>query len=371
MSTLSNLLRYISLKRVRLQKAQTLMAVSGICLGVSAIISIGIINKSILHSFEDSINKVLGKAVLAVTGSPSGFPESLLDRVQTVPGVEYAVPVIETHGILYGGKEQSIMILGIDVLQDGNIRDYSLKDDSSEIPDPLLFLAKPDSILITREMAAREGISLDQRIKVETVRGMRTFRVRGLLNPEGPAKALGGSMAVMDIYAAQMAFGKEGRIDRIDVSVRKGEDLETVRKRIQAALPGGLRVVTPEGRTRQVEMLLATFQRNINIISFIAVFVGMYLIYNAVSINVVHRRKEIGILRALGTTRGQITAMFLGETFVIAVIGSLLGVGFGIVLAKSLVGIFGQVVSELYQSTSVSEISLSWPQIALGFLTGS
>src|SRR5574341_981067 len=331
--TLTNLFRHISLRRIRLQKAQTFMAVSGICLGVSAIISIGIINKSVLHSFEDSINRVTGRAVLQVTGAQSGFPEALLERVQAAPGVEYAVPVIDTNGILYGGKERSIMILGVDVLQDRAIRDYSLRDESSEIPDPLLFLAKPDSILITREMAAREGIRIDQQIKVETVRGMREFRVRGLMDPEGPAKVAAGNIAVMDIFAAQMAFGKEGR-------------------------------------TKQVEVLLATFQRNINIVSFIAVFVGMYLIYNAVSISVVHRRKEIGILRSLGTTRGQIIAMFMGETALIAVVGSLLGIGFGILLAKSLVGVFGQVVSELYQRTSVSEISVSGMQLGIGFATG-
>lgn len=368
--SLANLLRHVSLKRVRLQKVQTLMAVSGICLGVSAIISIGIINKSVLHSFEDSINRAAGRAVLQVTGAQSGFPEELLDRVQKVPGVEYAVPLIDTNGILYGKKERAIMVLGVDVLQDTQVRDYSLRDEISEIPDPLLFLARPDSILITREMAKQEGIALDQEVRVETVRGLQTFRVRGLLDPEGPAKAMGGSVAVMDIFAAQMAFGKEGRLDRIDVSIWKGEDLGAVQERIRSVLPDGYRVVTPEGRTKQVEVLLATFQRNINIVSFIAVFVGMYLIYNAVSINVVHRRKEIGILRALGTTRGQIIRMFLGETFVIAVLGSLLGVAFGILLAKSLVGIFGQVVSELYQRTSVREISLSWPQIFLGFVTG-
>ena len=163
---------------------------------------------------------------------------------------------------------------------------------------------------------------MDQKIQIQTVRGILTFRVRGLLNPEGPAKAMGGNIAIMDLPAAQMAFGKDDRIDRIDVSLLRGEDLDVVRERIRKALPEGYRVDTPEGRTRQVELLVSHFQKNINLISFIAVFVGMYLIYNAVSISVVQRRKEIGILRALGTTRGQIIALFLGETFVMAIVGS-------------------------------------------------
>ncbi len=365
-----NLLKHISLKRVRLQKVHTLITVAGICLGVAAIVSIGIVNKSVMHSFEDSINRVTGRASLQVTGAASGFPEELIEHVQKVTGVEYAVPVIDTQGLLVKGKERTLMILGVDVLQDSNIRDYKLAEDNSDIPDPLLFLARPDSILLTKEMADREGLSIDQTIQVQTVRGIRTFRVRGLLNPEGPAKIASGNIAIMDYPAAQMAFGKEGRIDRIDVSLLRGEDLETVRGRIKQALPEGYTIVTPEGRTKQVEVLISHFQKNINLISFIAVFVGMYLIYNAVSISVVQRKKEIGILRALGTTRGQIIALFLGETAVMAVAGSLLGLGTGILFAKSALGAVSQTVSELYLRTSVTEISLSWPGLAIGFATG-
>ncbi len=366
---LLNLIKHISIRRIRLQKVNTLMTIVGICLGVAAIVSIGIVNKSVSRSFEDSINRVTGRAALQVTGAASGFPESLIERVQSVPGVEYAVPVIDTQGILVGAKEQSLMILGVDVLQDGNIREYKLSDDNSDIPDPLLFLARPDSILLTQQLAQREGIRIDQEIQVQTVRGIRKFRVRGLLNPEGPAKIMGGNIAVMDYPAAQMAFGKEGRIDRIDVSLR-GEDLETVRERIKQALPEGYNVLTPEGRTKQVEQLVSRFQKNINLISFIAVIVGMYLIYNAVSISVVQRRKETGILRALGTTRKQIISLFLNETIVLAIIGSALGVGVGIFFARSAVGAVTQAVSELYVKTSVTEIAIDWPGLVIGFVTG-
>ncbi|MGE5808691.1 MAG: ABC transporter permease [Nitrospirota bacterium] len=367
---LPNLLRHISLRHLRLQKANALMTVAGICLGVAAIVSIGIVNKSVLRSFEDTINRVTGRAALQVTGAASGFPEGLIEGVQNVPGVEYAVPVIDTQGILVGAKEQTLVVLGVDVLQDGNIRDYRLSEESADIPDPLLFLARPDSILLTKELADREGIRLDQQIRIQTVRGIGTFRVRGFLNPEGPAKIASGSLAVMDYPAAQMAFGKEGRIDRIDVSLRRGEDLDAVRERIKKALPEGYSVITPEGRTRQVELLISRFQKNINLISFVAVFVGMYLIYNAVSISVVRRRREIGILRALGSTRRETLALFLGETFALAVVGSGLGLAVGVLFAKSAVGAVGQTVSELYLRTTVAGIVVSWPDLAAGFCAG-
>ncbi|MRR57149.1 MAG: FtsX-like permease family protein [Deltaproteobacteria bacterium] len=367
---LTNLLRHISLRHVRFQKAQTVISLAGISLGVAAIVSIGIVNKSVLRSFEDSFINATGRAALQVTGAQSGFPESILDRVREVPGVEYAVPVIDTDGLLPKGKERSIMILGVDVLTDGQIRNYSLADESADIPDPLLFLAKPDSILITKAMAEREGIKIDQRMQVETVQGTRTFRVRGILNPEGPAKVMGGNLALMDIYAAQMAFGKEGRIDRVDVSLLRGEKLETVQQRIRAALPEGYTVETPAGRTRQIEGMLSKFQTGLNLISIFAIVVGMYLIYNAVSISIVHRRKEIGILRALGTTRGQIMRLFLAETLVISIIASMLGVGLGILFAGSIVGVLGKIVSIWYARTTVTGISLSWLYPVVGILCG-
>jgi putative ABC transport system permease protein len=367
---LLNLIRHISIKRIWLQKFHTLIIIAGISLGVAAIVSIGIVNKSVLKSFEDSINQVTGRAALQVTGAASGFPEDLLDTVQRVAGVEYAVPVIDTQGLLVGAKEKTLMILGVDVLQDSAIRDYELTGEGADIPDPLLFLARPDSILLTRELAEREGITIDQMVQIQTVRGILSFRVRGMLDPEGPAKAMGGNIAVMDYPAAQMAFGKDRRIDRIDVSLLRNEDIATVSERIKKALPEGYNVTTPEGRTRQVEILISQYQKNINLISFIAVFVGMYLIYNAVSISVVQRRKEIGVLRALGATRRNIITLFLGETSVMAIAGSGLGLGIGILFAQSAVGLAGRSISEMYMRTSVSELSIPGTTLVAGFITG-
>ncbi len=363
LANLKNLLRHISLKHVKHQKAQSLIAMFGICLGVATMVSVDIVNTSVLRSFEDSINHVTGRAALQITGAESGFPEALLEQVQNVPGVEYAVPVIETNANLFGGSERSMMILGVDVLQDHQIRDYSITDETADIPDPLLFLARPDSILLTKSMADREGIKIDQEIRIQTVQGIKTFNVRGLLNPEGPARVAGGDIAIMDVYAAQLVFGKEGKIDRIDVSFLRGENLDAMKERIRKALPQGYDLDTPAARTRQVEILLQRYRSVMGLISFMAVFVGMYLIYNAVAISVVQRRKEIGILRALGTTRGEIIRLFLGETLVVSAIGSLMGLGLGHVFANMTIGIVAQSVTECYVKTSVTELSFSWPAL--------
>ncbi len=362
---LLNLLRHISLKHLHLQKLQLVMAVSGICLGVAAMVAIDLVNRSVLKSCEDSINHATGRAVLQITGGEAGFPEEMLERVQKLPGVEYAVPVIEATGGLTGDKERALMILGIDVLQDHHIRDYSITDESAEIPDPLLFLAKRDSILLTRTLAGQIGIGIDQEVNVQTVAGLKTFKVRGLLNPEGPARVAGGDIAIMDVYAAQMAFGKVGSLDRIDVSFLPGQDFDTMKARIEAALPPGYDVDTPAGRTRQVELLLGRFRTSMRLVGCMALFVGMYLIYNTVSISVVQRRREIGILRALGGGRMQIAALFLAETLAVATFASLLGMALGLGFAQASVGVVAQSVTEMYLRTSVSELVFSWPSLLL------
>ncbi len=367
---LINLLRHISLRHIRHQKARTITAMLGITLGVATMVAIDIVNASVLRSFEDSINHITGKAVLQITGAESGFPEAMLERVQKVPGVEFALPVIQTNALFSDGSRQSFIILGIDALQDHQIRSYKLSDESADIPDPLLFLAKPDSLLLTRKMADREGIKIDRKVRVQTVQGFRALTVRGLLEPEGPAKAAGGDIAFMDIYAAQIAFGKEGRIDRIDVSILPGENLDTVKERISAALPKGYTIDTPRERSRQVELTLMRFRKSMKLVGLMALLVGMYLIYNAVSISVVHRRKETGILRALGCTRGQVLRLFLFETTVLSGVASLAGVWLGIFFAHFTVGLVAQSVTDLYLKASVSELALSRSSLVIDICLG-
>jgi len=119
--TLTNLLRRISLKHITHQKARTFIVMFGISLGVATMVAIDIVNVSVIRSFEESINNVTGKAVLQVTGAESGFPDTMLERVQKVPGVEYALPVIQTNAIFSDGSKQSFMILGVDALQDQTV----------------------------------------------------------------------------------------------------------------------------------------------------------------------------------------------------------------------------------------------------------
>ena len=93
-----------------------------------------------------------------MTASEAGFPEEVLERVQSVPEVQVAVPVIEAPAATRLPGQGNLLILGVDMTGDRSLRDYDLESgDEAVVDDPLVFLAQPDSIIVTKEFAERNG----------------------------------------------------------------------------------------------------------------------------------------------------------------------------------------------------------------------
>ena len=115
-----------------------------------------------------------------------------------------AAPVIEAEadtGIPGQGK---LLILAVDMTGDRSLRDYDFDNAEQDvIDDPLIFLAQPDSLILTREFADRNHIAIGGKIAFDTMEGRKQFTVRGILKAGGMAQAFGGNLGIMDIYAAQ------------------------------------------------------------------------------------------------------------------------------------------------------------------------
>src|SRR5262249_32911164 len=147
-----------------------------------------------------------------------GFDESILERVQNVYEVSVAVPVIEVTLETGIPGQGNLLVLGVDLTGDRSLRDYELDNaDEAIIDDPLVFLAQPDSLLVTKEFAKRNGFSVGTRIPLYTIEGEKQFTIRGIMRSTGMAQAFGGNLAIMDIYAAQQVLGRGRRFDRIDL----------------------------------------------------------------------------------------------------------------------------------------------------------
>ncbi len=367
------LLRLITWQYVRQHLTRTVLTLTGILLGVAVFVGMHTANQSVLFAFQRTIDRIAGATQLQVTAGETGFDESVLERVQAVPGVRVAVPVIEAVANTGIQGQGNLLILGVDMLGDRSLRDYDLEGgDEGVIDDPLVFLARADSLIVTKPFADRNRLAVNSTLLLDTVNGPKRFTIRGIMRSGGLTSAFGGNLAVMDIYAAQKMFGRGRRFDRIDLAVNEGERVDDMRSRIEGALGPGFQVETPGSRGREFESIAAVYRLSANITSLFALFIGMFIIYNTFAIAVTQRRSEIGILRALGATQSQVRVLFLTESAAAGAIASVAGVIAGILLARAMAGYIGGLLNEVYGiGERAQEVSANPYLIALAMAIGT
>jgi putative ABC transport system permease protein len=343
------LLRLISWPYFRKHVLRTALTTAGIVLGVAVFVGMHTANQSVLFAFSRTVDRIAGKTELQVTAGETGFDEDVLEKVQSASSVRIAVPVIEAVVDSNIKGQGNILVLGVDMTGDRSLRDYDLESgDDAVIDDPLIFLAQPDSIILASEFADKNHVALGSRVSLGTVEGEKPFTVRGVMKSSGLTSAFGGNLAIMDIYAAQKMFGRGRKFDRIDLAVKPGRTLADAEQELGAMLGPGFQIEPPSGRGQQFEAMLAAYSMMVGISSLFALFIGMFIIYNAFAIAVTQRRSEIGILRALGATRGQIRWLFLGESAVTGLIGSLGGLVFGVLIARGIAASIGTLIADVY-----------------------
>ena len=126
----------------------------------------------------------------------------------------------------------------------------------------------------------------------------------------------------------------------------------------------------PAARTKQVENLVRAFSLNLLALSFIAIFVSTFLIFNAVALAVVRQRRDIGVLRALGLTRGQVVRLFLMEGLLLGVAGGVLGAVLGAVGANLALQQVGRTLSSLYLVAQTTRLWLEPATLLTGVAIG-
>jgi putative ABC transport system permease protein len=342
------LLKLISWPYVRQHLPRWLLTIAGIVLGVAVFVGIHTANQSVVYAFHQTVDRIAGSAQLQISAGETGFDENVLDRVEAVPEVRVAAPVIEAvvnNGVPGQGN---LLILGVDMAGDGSLRDYDLGSNDDLIDDPLFFIAEPYSLMVTDTYARANHLSLGSKVPMSTMQGRKVFTIRGVMKAGGLSGAFGGNIAVMDIYAAQQAFGRGRKFDRIDIAVDDAASVAQVRGKLEALLGAGFQVQEPSARAQQFDSISRVYILSSNVTSVFALFIGMFIIYNTFQIAVTQRRAEIGILRALGATRRQIRTLFLGESVVAGLFGSVLGLLAGIAIARGMTGYIGSLLGEIY-----------------------
>lgn len=347
------------------EKARSLLVLFAVALGVAVVLAIDLAGSAAAGSFHSSLETLAGDNNLEVTAD-GGVPESVVGDLTRLPWPIRVTPRIEDHATAAATGE-TIPIIGIDLIAQANDPDkgqLAIPSDASVFND----INSPDSIWTTRTLCDRIGA------KVTLVINDRkhAYTVRGLL----PSSAqLSGDVVLMDIGAAQQATGKAGRIDRILLKVPDRSEpgqtgIDEWERRLRSVLPAGVQLSPQGSESASNRRMLAAFRWNLRILSYIALLVGAFLIYNTISVSVVRRRAEIGIVRALGAGRSAVLIAFLAEAAIFGVIGSLLALPLGRLLATGAVRVLSTTVNALYVSSSPGALALSWDSLLLAFIVG-
>jgi putative ABC transport system permease protein len=362
---------HITFRQWRAHRLRVALTTLGIALGVAVFFAIRTGNATLLDSLRATVEKLAGKATLQVTAGESGFPEKVLDIVRATPGVKLAEPVIQAMAQTAFADEGNLLILGVDTAGDQQLRDYEFDRTQTRIADPLVFLAQPDSILLSRAFADRHGLKIGDKLPIFASDGRKEFTVEGTFKPVGVGEVFGGNIAVMDVYSAQVVFHRGRKFDRIDLMNAPDVPVEVVQERLRAQLPAGLEVARPEVRGQALENAVTAMRVGILITSFVALLVGVYIIFNSFTIAVNQRWKEIGILRSLGVEQGNVSRMFLCEALLMGAIGSLVGIAGGFLLASAANRVMRGMVAAVYGVVSTAAPArLRFDECAIAFVLG-
>ena len=314
---------------------RTTLTLIAVALGVAVVIGIELAGDAASGSFESSLTTLTGKVDLQLSAN-GGLNENVIVPLTQLPFNLTAKPVIETPVLT--AQKISATLYGVDTLS--------------------------DKIGVSQALAKRLRVHEGSQLTLRLPPGPATFTVAPLID------AKDGEFLALDIAEAQRALGRYGKLDRIDITVSKREDFAKVEAAIQAAVGPGVIIDKPGTRGVENQRMLRAFRWNLRVLSYISLVVGAFLIYNTISVSVVRRRPEIGILRAIGTSRATVFRFFVSEALLFGVVGSALGIVLGRGMAEGLVGLISATVNALYTSSRPAAIELTWPVAISAALTG-
>jgi len=322
-------LRYLPRRR-----GLSVLQLMGIACGVAAAVGMGLSGQAALSSFTQAVEFLKGRSTHSMERLAGPMDESILSPLMNDPAVEAFAPLIDRRLRING---ETVRVLGVDPFLDRAIRpelgrSWFGQRNSSRPERSLSFLLDEKSILLDSRLADQLGLKPgDQK---ETSRG--SLRVVGtFLNPSSEP------LILMDMAQAQKLFGLPGQLDRVDLIVT---DDSSFRSRWAV----GFHIQSNQQRRATLSDMLQAFRLNLQALSLLALFVGVFLVYNTAMFAVVSRRRDAGILMSLGARRREIIFAFLAEILLLGSLGGILGGILGYLLSRFLTELVAGTISNLY-----------------------
>jgi putative ABC transport system permease protein len=340
---------------------QLLLALAGLAIGVATIAAIDMATASALEAFQLSIDAVNGTATHEIVAGPAGIDESLYVALRRGMGPISLAPIVEGYAEI---GDRTVNLVGIDPFANPGFDDSSARRLAPQFDMRLdelsRWFAPGGATLMAAQTAKELDLAPGQSFSLHIAGRRMSARY---LAPLARSRAGDESLLVTDIAQAQEWLQLVGRLSRIELRAPSGAAGDAALARLRQRLPAGVEVRAIGSRTRENLDLSAAFTTNLQVMSLLALLVGFFLIYSAVSFAVVQRRQLIGVLRALGATPRDVLAILLGEAAVIGAAGALLGVLLGVFIGHALVELVAGTINDLYFVVAVERVTL--PALAL------
>lgn len=324
---------------------QSLASVIGIALGVAVVVAVQIASGSVERGFRLSNKALSGNATHELNGGPGGFDEAVYLQLRRSELVSAAAPMVTAVARSENGKRFSIV--GIDPFVDSSLRSSGTV---SGALDPALIGAQM-AVLMHPLRSAEMGLNPGDSLQLQINGRMRTVTLAGLLSDDVATR----SWLVTDISSAQDLAGKRGILDRVDLVVDTAQQLQKLR----AQLPSSVNLLTSQSQSNAQKEMTRALDTNLTALSLLALLIGMFLVYNAMSFSVLRRRRQIGLLRALGLTAREVFALVLTEALLVGLLASLVGVLVGLGLASVLLEFLTRTINDLYFRVEVTRLDFN------------
>ena len=344
--------------------ARTILTVLSIVIGVTAAVAVGLGTATTRNAYKAMFSLVTGKTTLEIDGKGGGatvFSDTLLEKVRAVPGVKVAAPVVDRPGSMSYGDDQRVRlrVLGVDPQIDVQVRDYKIVAGRN--------IEEGYEIALDVGLAENLGLKVDDTVKLlgsGRSGGSKQFTVVGLFHLESGFSPAQLGMGLIPIDTAQSHFNSryipKDSIDRIQI-VTEGEPEEVLPRIAAIPLPENLQVHQPGASTQLMKETLLSSEQGLTLTTIFMLLMAAFIILNTFAMNISERRRHLSIMRAIGTTRSQIILALMGEALFLGIIGTLIGIGSGFLLAY----VGTNVVARAFdvQLPRLMEVITPWPFI--------
>jgi putative ABC transport system permease protein len=378
------------------RRFRTSLTTLGVVIGITAIIGLASLGEGFRVTIKTEMEQGFELNVLTImsggllTGVGNFFTDEDVKNISQMSGVVLATPIIQKSvGKLYNDRENStaLVLLAVNYTEFVQIYPDRLAVEHGEWPQSIF----NDTSVIgynvehraDSETFANTGENVTVALSFTSLRGRyfenHTFNVVGTLGKSGAAGFINFDDAVFIPIDTARTLYNTTNSDMIFVRLADPNYSDSVAKAIQDRFGGGgeVRVLVPAAFMEQVETILSMVQIFLTAIASIALLVAGLGIMNIMTVSVMERTREIGILKAIGAKSRTVLTMFLAEAALIGLLGGVIGVPLGYGLAQ----IMGQFLfrfsaeatprRSLITGTETQPLTVVTPILSLQWVVGA